>query len=293
MDMKIHTCFILTIFCIECNIWSQPDTIVAENIYKYEVLDGKRTPKKQITKQNTYDLQGKLIRQIVFGDSLMNIEQYTAFIYDSDKLVSEETFDGTNSIMEIRRYRYGQNHLVSNVDVYGKENNSIALTEKIQYEYDDTLLIHREVLNRKNKWLIKANYAYSENEHTESILYKKGYRKDKLKQTETISYFENHTMIRALTNKLYYTGETEEISIEYEYDQRINKVIKEIWMFSNDTIPKLVEYRYTPEGIKTGECLVDEDRNYLEFTGFERKKHDVIRKEVKMYDLGEHGKTGK
>jgi len=285
--MKIHACFILAILCIECNIWSQPDTIIAENIYKYEVLDGKRTPKKHITKQNTYDLQGKLIRQIVFRDSLMNIEQYTAFIYDCDKLISEETFDSTNSVMEIRRYRYGPNHLVSNVDIYRKENINIALTEKIQYEYDDTLLIHREVLNRKNKWLIKANCTYSENEHTESILYKKGYRKDKLKQTETISYFENNTMIRAVTNKLYYTGETEEITVEYEYDSRFNKALKEIWTFSYDTVPRIVEYRYRPDGIKTGECVVDENHNYLEFTGFEWKKHDVIRREVKMYDLGE------
>lgn len=276
---------VVAVLLFESVAQAQPDTILAENIYRYTVRDGKRTPIKHITEQKTYELNGKLIRRIFFKDSTMAIKQYIAFIYDDDNLISEETFGGNDSILKIKRYRYTTDNLLSDIDVYKRLNGQIQLAKQIKYYYDDSQLTQKEVLNKKNKWQVKTKYTYNQNEKIENSDFKKGYRKDKLKSKSKLSRFIDGKITDASIKKTYFNKEIKEIKIKYEYDPVTDNVLREIRTYSNDTIPEIIEYRYKPDGTKTGECVVDEDGKYLEFTGFERKKHDVIRTEVKMYDL--------
>ncbi|MGD2034052.1 MAG: hypothetical protein PVF73_03275 [Bacteroidales bacterium] len=286
--MKKHLIFLFISIVYNIGLTAQPDTIIAENIYRYKIKDGKRTKEKQLIEQNTYDLQGKLIRNIVFKDSL-GIKAYTAFIYNNDRLISGETFDGKDdSVMEVIRYSYTPDGLVSEKKIYRKDKNELIKPEKtIRYGYRDTMLVKKEVRNAKNKWQVKTDLTRSENEGSVITRYRKGYRDDRLKQRiKKMRFNDDGKISRATINDTYYTGETTEITIDYEYNPYVNKVSREILRTGTDSVPTIKEYRYnTGDGTLTGECYVDEDNNYIEFTGYERKKHDVIRKEVMMYDL--------
>ncbi len=288
--MKKYLFLLIAVVAFESDLWAQPDSIIAENIYKYKVLNGKRTAEKQIIEQKTYDLKGKLIRQIAFKDTLMKIDNYVAFIYDNKNLVSAETFQDNDSILEIKRYSYLENDLLSNIDIYKRIEDKIKFAERIEYNYNDTMLIEKVTSNQKNKWQKKTNYTYNVNEIIEYTQYKKGYKDDKLKSKEIISQIKDGNILSSEIKKTYYTKEIREIQVIYEYDPVTSKVLREVWTSANDSVPKIIEYRYMPDGTKTAECVVNEDGKYIEFIGFERKKHDVIRTEVKMYDLGKETK---
>ncbi len=286
--MKKHSIFLIALVLFECTVWAQPDTIIAENTFKYQILDGKRTSGKHVIEQKTFDLQGKLIRQIFFSDSLMRIEKYTGFIYDNEQLISVETFSGSNDeIQEIKRYRYGPNHFISEVYVYKRINDNIKLSERIVHRYNDTVLIKKEIFNHRKKWLERTFYTQEENKNTELTQYRKGYSANQIKQQEVVSHMENGNILRSEIRNMYFSGESEEIQVEYQYQEKNNKVLKEIWRYGSDSVPKIKEFRYSRNGMKTGEFIMDENDNYIKFLVFERKKHDVIRGKEEMYDLKE------
>lgn len=269
----------------ECNAMAQTDTIIAENIFKYEILDGKRTANKQVIEQKTYNLQGKLIRQIKFKDSIMEIEKYIAFFYNNEDLISVETFHGGDSLTELKRYSYESNGIISYEFIYHGSFENMKLVQKSKYIYDDTILVKKVIYNRKNKWLKKINYTYTGNKEIKSMQYRRESRDDKLKSKQKISLVKNGSPQSSEIIYMYYTGETKNIHIEYQYDLKINKIVKEIWTNSTDSVLKIIESSYSPDRIKKSELIVDASGKYIEFKVFKRKTHVVNLKKIEMYDL--------
>ena len=83
-------------------------TIIAENIFRYQISpEGKLVDKREAIEQKTYDLQGKLIRQIFYNDTNSSIiDRNIVFFYDSLKLVSKETYGRENTVEQVERYIY-------------------------------------------------------------------------------------------------------------------------------------------------------------------------------------------
>ena len=286
--MKNSFFLLITLLFLQFNVWAQPDTLIGENTFKYKIQNGEILRSKHVIIQNTYDLSDKILWQTLFRDSLMNIKEYTAFIYDNELLLSAETYNNNDSVIAIKRYSYTSNNNLSNILFYKRINNKMKLVKQKKYHYKDTLLLKKETLNRKNKWLKRTTYTYTDTTIIENIQFKKGSRDDKLKSKQTTSQLKDGIVQSSIINSQYYTGKMDTIKVDYDYDPKINKLIKEIWKDNSDSVQKIVEYRYNRDtGVKIGEGILDGSGNYLEFLGFIRNKRAVIMKEVKMYDLNQ------
>lgn len=284
--MKNFTLFLLFTFLFFCNSWGQVDTVFIENTFEYKIVDGKPTAIKQIKEQNTYNLHGNLLWHVIFKDSLMIIKEYTAYIYDKEFLVSIETFTSNDSISKIKRYNYTSDGKVSNEYIYKRLTEGIELSERSSYYYTGAVLVKKETFNRKKKWLKKTNYTYTENEKIKYTQFRKKYRDDNLKSQQKIFHLKNGIIQSSETKKLYYTDKIDIIEVEYQYNQKTNKIIQETWKNKSDSIFKIVKYNYTgSENNKTGKSIVDGNGIYLDNKGYERSKRAVIWKNAKMYDL--------
>jgi len=284
--MKKSVFLLIPLLFLQLNLLAQHDTLIGENTFKYKIHDGKITPYKHVAIQNTYDLDDNLLWQTVFIDSLMNIKEYTAYIYVDELLRSVETYNNIDSVIAIKRYTYASNGNLTNKHFYNRINDNIKLVKFKKYHYNDTLLVRVEVFNSKKKWLKKTNYTYTDSTIVKSTEFRKKFRDDKLANSQTTSIVKNGNTQKSIIIELYSSDKTDKTVIEYEYDEKINKLIKEIWKDDSDSILKMVEYRYNKDtGEKIGEGLLDESGNYLQFLGFLRKKRSVIMKEVKMYNI--------
>lgn len=284
--MKNPVCLLVPLMFIGWNIKAQPDTLIGENTFRYKIHNGKITAYKHVIIQNTYDLSDNLLWQTVFRDSLMNIKEYTAYIYDNELLRSVETYNDVDSVIRIKRYTYASNGNLISKDYYNRINDKIKLVKFKKYHYNNTLLVREEVFNSKKKWLKKITYSYSDTAVVKNTDLRKKSRDDKLLNRQTISVLKNGDIQNSIIIDTYSNGKIDKTVIEYEYDEKINEPIKEIWKNDSDSIVKIVEYRYNRDnGEKIGQGVLDGEGNYLEFFGYIRNMRSVIMKEVKMYNI--------
>ena len=159
---------------------AQKDTITAENIYRYELKNGKATKNRIIIRQNTYNLDNQLIKQIDY-DSIANIRSSTLYFYEKDLLISIESF-GTDFVIDsVRRISYNGNGTKAGESLYAIHDSIPRKTASIEYIYDKENLSKEIAYSNKKKWKTKTVYQSSGNIRTKTQLFKKGSRPDGLK----------------------------------------------------------------------------------------------------------------
>jgi len=256
-------------------LYAQADSILAENIFRYELKDGRATRNRMIIQQNTYDLNQKLIRRIYY-DSVANIAQSTLIFYRDNVPVSEETFNKDFQIDSVRRFAYTAEGKRDKEILYSIHDGVPQKKSSIQYEYDNHRLKQETLYNEKDKWIRKTTFAEEQGKQTTSSVYRKGTHSQGVREriTETI-FEEGKPSVMKITENLF--SKVSRIrTILFEYDSLTQQLQSEKWMDEANSLLKEVLYRYYPEGYIRSRSIRISSGDYIEHLVYERSKHNII-----------------
>lgn len=260
--MRLSVYFYLFLSFPVC-VYAQYDSIIAENIFKYEVKDGEVTNNRIVMKQNTFDLNNRLVRQ-VFYDSTARVDRIKLFYYDNDLLISEETYGSDFAIDSVRRIKYHNTGLITKEGLYKIRDSIPEKILRIAYKYDDGHISSKIVYSKKNKWLIKKIYSESGDRHIEKIVFRKGINPAGVKEKYTESIFRDdlHIQSRVATKCYGKPGRTS--IIKFEYDTVNHLLINEKLFDRNDILVKEIIYRNYTNGRLRSKTIRSGSGKYLE-----------------------------
>jgi hypothetical protein len=283
MKASFVVCSLIVLFFRGISISGQKQSIVAENIFKFRIINGEKTSQRNVVQQNTYDMNNRMIRQIFYNDSIPIVEDFTLFFYESDRLISKETFD-MDSIQKIQRFRYNAYGLPEELTIFERYDGEIRKKYVVNNYYRDTLLIKQKKLDNHSKWLEETNYSRDDNQMTKKTKYRKGFNND-LKTQDVISWLTNNKIVKSQIILTKTNGDRTLEVIEYIYNDESGKLEREIYRNNEGENIQTKEYHYLANGIKTSEEIFDNKGKYIEYKLFERKYFLVDLGNPQMYQF--------
>lgn len=264
--------------------YSQAVQVVVEDIAHFNVKDGKLTNKKWVTEQNSFTLENQLIRQIIFNDSLPQVEKYSFFFYSNNSLISKETYNKNDSIEEITKYKYSTDNKLMEENIYKKEALKLMLYETIRFKYSDSLVTEKTTFDNKMNWIEKTTYSKNKEFSTEISTFKKTNNARKLKKQSVNTYFNNSRKEKVLITSEYFNKKQDFQSLIYSYDKKDGMDMERITYLNaaGDTI-QIQEFRYDKDRKKVSEAMFDKSGNYLNYLSIERNLRKMNFGKKEMY----------
>jgi hypothetical protein len=277
---------VLGIFAVSTQLYGQRDSILAVNVFQHRINEnGQRTADKSILYQETYT--DGLLRQILYYDSLANIDHYTFHFYNNDQLISSESYNKTYEIDSIRRYTYGSDSSKIKEVLYLFNGSSIEIAGTWQYTLLNETPFLQTVLNEKGKWIARFDYSYPGDRFEIVSTYKKNTRPDLLKTTKEVRY-PDYFRPDSIRKEMVYYSKLKEIVIEkIVYDQEKNKPKEIITYTESGEVSKKQELRYDSDGSIVGIGILDPEGKYIEYLSFRAKRHLINFGEREMYVIPE------
>ncbi len=283
MKKSIH---ILLLVLIPSCLFAQVDSILAENIFKYELKNGRATRNRKIIQQNTFDINHKLARQVYY-DSVRNIAQSTLLFYDGELLISKETYGADFSIDSVRRIKY---------DNYGRRlrEDLFIITEGIikkkswrTYTYLDNRLAKKVTYFGNKKWKIKTTYEKDDLTEIETNTFKKGADPSGIKEIIIKTSYESNMPAFATITSDYYNKTVSIKTIRFTYDTINYNMVSKKWFNSEDSLLKEVMYKYYPDGHIRSKSTRLASGDYTEHLVHERRNHTIVLGKPEMYAIPE------
>jgi len=285
MIKNLLKCFLL--IALPQISFSQPIEVALEAISHYEIKAGKLTGNKRVVEENFYTLKNQCIRQIIFNDSLPRIEKFIFLFYSKNDLVSKESHDYKDTVVEITRYKYSVDDKLLEENIYKRQaSSSLSLFEIVRYKYSDSLVSEKTILDKKLKVLEKTSYTRTNDFETETSAFKNMNKPGDLKKQETKTYFSNSKKDKILVATEDFDGQKESKNQIYSYSYKDSLDIERIIFLSSkgDTL-QVNESKYTLKGKKISEALFDKSGNYISYTSIERYRYMINLGKQEMYKL--------
>ena len=265
-------------------IFSQTDSIIAENIFKYELKNGRATRNRVIVIQNTYDLHNTLLRKNNY-DSLANIDRSTIFFYKDDKLISEETYGPDFKIDSVRRIHYNNNGLIDQEALYLINDGNVEMISRIKYTYENNELAEKMVYGTTKKWITKTSFKRENDTLVKSILFRKGTHPSDLKELLIKEIFDGEKPASAKITAIHTDKSAATEKIFYEYDTTNYQPVSMKWFTENDSLLKEVLYQYYPDGHIRSKSTRVSSGDYIEHLVHERRNHTIVLGKPEMFAI--------
>lgn len=284
MKYTIHIFLFLNLSSI---LSAQADSIIAENIFKYELKNGRATRNRKIIKQNTYDLNNTLIRQVYY-DSVRNIDRSILIFYNGDLLISKETYGSDFTIDSVKRFDYddNQHRVKENLYAIGKDG-SVKKNSWIKYVYDNDRLTERITYSGKNKWVIKTTYQKEGNVKIAKSIYKKGTDPKGVKEQIIEDTYNGDKPSHSKITTNYFDKSVSTTQIKFEYDTIHFKPKSIKLLTDDDSLIKEIVYQYYPDGNIRSKSTRLPSGDYIEHLVHERRDHFIIVGKPEMYPIPE------
>jgi hypothetical protein len=265
---------------------SQPVDLVVEVFSHYEIKGGKVMDNKRVFEENFYNPDNQIIQQLIFNDSLSRIDKFTFLFYANNSIISKETHDYRDTIVEVIRYKYSADNKLTEENIYNRQGSALSLFEAIRYKYSDSLVSEKTILDKKLKVLEKTSYTRTKDFETETSAFKNMNKSGDMKKRETKTYFNNGKKDKILVSTDSYDGKNETRTLIYSYGKKDSYNTEKITFLSSkgDTL-QIKESKYTLDGKQVSEGLFDKSGNYLSYTGIERNPHKMNLGKPEMYKL--------
>jgi hypothetical protein len=280
-----YTIFFIFLFNVFIKSSGQKDSILVINCFKYLVINGKTSDQRTIYNQKTFDKQGRLIREIFYLDSIVQIKSIIFFFYNNDKLISKEEYNGDNSIKNINRLYYNTKGYLSEEIIYESFDKLLQKKYRVLYTYKDSILIQKIVYDSTNNWLEKTNWNNLGLKNTEITNYKEGSNKDHLKKRLTSYIIRNFNQEMDETKLFFFGRKYGNQTIDYTYNTETDKLEKETLRDSDNSIVSIKVYEYNKDGSLNCEAVKDKENNYLEYYKIERHNYFAEPGKKEMYPI--------
>ena len=250
--------------------YCQATDVVIESFTHYEMINGKPTGNKRVSEENFYTLNNQLIRQIVFNDSLPQIDKFIFLYYSNNNLISKETHNKKDSVEEVIRYKYSVKNNLTEENIYRRQASVLAPFETIRYKYSDSLVTEKTLFDNKMKMLEKTSYTRNKDFDTETSIFKKASKPNELKNKSVSTYYNKGKKEKSLISSEYINGIKESQTLVYNYDKKDGFDLERITCLNaeNDTV-QIKELRYK-DGKRISEVLFDKSGNNLDYIFIER-----------------------
>jgi hypothetical protein len=280
-----YTVHIFLLISLPSLLSAQADSIIAENIYNYVLKDGRATRNRMLTKQNTFDLNNKLVRQVYY-DSVKNINRSILIFYDDDLLISEETYGPDFTIDSVRRFEYNPNRTKDKEKLYAiSKDGTIEKISWIQYVYNDDQLIGKTSYSGKNKWVIKTTYQKDGNLNIVNSIYKKGTDPKGVKEQIIEDLYDGEKLSHSKITTNYYDKSISTIQIRFEYDTINDQLVSKKWLTEDDSLLTEVLYQYYPDGNIRSKSIRLSSGDYIGYLVHERRDHTIVMGKPEMYAI--------
>jgi hypothetical protein len=283
--MKLFTLLLILILPL-ADIHAQ-DSIIAENVFRYEIINGSRTGARKVSEQNTYNNNGKLILQLYYSDTAANIIAYTLLFYDGGLLIGKDSYHDDNDIDSAVRYVYLPENLLKTEKQYVAINGKLQLYRQIRFAYEDTVPAETAVTNSKGKWIRKSKRITTDSSQIVITKYRKGTDRENYRLTRMNKKVEQGRIESVHIQKEYFDGRILEEHLEYVYNDRLNLIQKAILQDATGDTLRITQYRWNSDGTLLEKEITDKNGSYFGYWSYERKPYVVNLGKHELFPVGD------
>jgi hypothetical protein len=267
------------------NAFCQKDSICVVNCFKYSVIDGKNTGQRIIYKQKTFDKYGKLVREMFYYDTILQIKNIVFYFYKDKMLISKEEYNNDNTISRINRYYYNSSGYLTEEFVFEPNNNIVEKKLRTTFSYQDTFLTQKMVYDSKNKLVEKTTREKIDFQLIETTKYNKRAVEGNMKEKIMISNFSGQHLIKTEFYLTYSTGKKVLNTIDYVYDTTSVIIETQTYKDNENKVSGIIEIKHRKDGTVQNEAIKNGVGKLIEFYAYEM--HYYIRDQInkEMYKL--------
>ena len=261
------------------------DSIIYENIYRHQIKNGQSTTKSHIAEQNTYNLDKDKVISLQYHDTLPDVTVFTLYFYRNGLLFSEETFDMKKNPLSIIRYSYSKNGLKTEKKDYKPVGNDMQCMKTITWAYKDTLPVKKTVKDESGKKTSKTAYRYTDDKNMENTKFLKRNEAVYPVSASCVTIYSNGRKVTWQSDTTYSDGSSQTTTVEYSYDDTIDRLVNESWYNGQHEPIKTVEYKWKSDGTLSGKGTYEPSGNCMEYLSYKHQSHVVDLGDRKPYPL--------
>jgi hypothetical protein len=278
MQKTIRTITGILIMFLTFQVASGADTLRIHLTLKHRLDDKGRTQGYTTIRQKFYTPEQVLFREINYDEKTSRINSYVFYFHEADRLVSAETYNGSDSLLYIIRYRYDASGRESGTDSLIMAAGKWYTAGRVEksYNQEGKLVLQTQYTGGKKTGTVKISYDPAGNPTRLSAKYKQGSGKAVKSETRVFAYNPDHLLAqvtssgRDLKNTAYENREV------YTYNaQRLPETIT----LSGTAFPvSLIKTcRYLPSGSLTLYQEADPTGKISLLLQYDYKKHYMDR----------------
>ena len=282
--MKHCTLIFLFLFPVSMLLHAQ-DSIIYENIFRHQIVNGKLTKKSYVTEQNTYNLNKDKVLTLRYDNSIPNVTGFTLFFYQNGLLFSEEMFDMEKNPLSIIRYSYSKKGLKTEEKDYKPVDSAMQCVKTITWAYKNALPVKKTVKDENGKKTSVTVYSNTDSKSTDNTRFLSGTGAVYPVSASCVTMYSDGRKISQQSDTTYSDGSSKAVAIEYSYDDTIDRLVNESWYNSRHEPIKTVEYKWKSDGTLSGKGTYDPSGNCMEYLSYKHQSHVVDLGDRKPYPL--------
>ena len=253
---------------------------------KCEIVDGNKTNKYAVFKQNIYDSLGQLHTIVQFSLSTGKVESYIWNTFQNGLLIRTEEYND-DKLIQRTDYSYTTKSLINNETVYRVVGNDTVLHLNLKYTYSSQgkpTKINAKTAQGKKAYILLSAYDNNGHEIKRKVNAKKGFMpKDSILEIKNQPKFNTQGRIESEQIFVkYYNGSTINSIYKYLYDDKGNMVQK-TGFDANGNLLFTYNYKYNSKGKVIVVDKLDSTNKIVESFAMRYEaypKSDITRREV-------------
>lgn len=253
---------------------------------KCEIVDGNKTNKYAVFKQNIYDSLGQMHTIVQFSLSTGKVESYIWNTFQNGLLIRTEEYND-DKLIQRTDYSYTTKSLINNETVYRVVGNDTVLHLNLKYTYSSQgkpTKINAKTAQGKKAYILLSAYDNNGHEIKRKVNAKKGFTpKDSILEIKNQPKYNTQGRVESEQVYIkYFAGNITNTIYKYSYDDKGN-IVQKTETGINGNLLFTYNYKYNSKGKVIVVDKLDSSNKMVESLAYRYENYpesDITRREI-------------
>ncbi len=225
------------------------------------------------TNQKTYDLNNKLLREIIYkktNDDKIIISDVIYYFYQKDRLISKEFYSTNAELNYFYFYQYNSDNKLIKESKASEINNKLIISETKEYSYNQNNTSIITLNEQKKKTSLTTILENNDNKTSSTVFTKKHPLNDSINTITCKSLLKDGLIIEEVIITSYKNNTSDSVKTINKYDNQ--KQLIESISYKNGIFLEKITFDFYPDGTLKTRILFKPEDKIIDYVSFEKEK---------------------